>query len=99
FFSMDGLIAFLITGIIFFFFVTPIELLSDSMAQRRANEVGVAFGAIRSWGAVGVAVFSLLVGELVGRIGIRYVIFRYFFFALTVVIGVFCLHDLQCYSL
>src|SRR5699024_8881911 len=79
FLSMNGLIAFLITGIIFFFFVTPIEPLSDSMAQRRANEVGVSFGAIRSWGAVGFAVSSLLVGELLARIGIQYMIFPYFF--------------------
>src|SRR5699024_12836161 len=89
FFSMDGLIAFLITGIIFFFFVTPIEPLSDSMAQRRADEVGVSFGAIRSWGAVGFAVSSLLVGELLARIGIQYMIFPYFFFAFTALIVTF----------
>ena len=95
FFSMDGLIAFLITGIIFFFFVTPIEPLSDSMAQRRANEVGVSFGAIRSWGAVGFAVSSLLVGELLARIGIQYMIFPYFFFALTALIVTFRLKDVK----
>src|SRR5699024_3811456 len=84
---LDGWInCILITGIIFFFFVTPIEPLSDSMAQRRANEVGVSFGAIRSWGAVGFAVSSLLVGELLARIGIQYMIFPYFFFALTALI-------------
>src|SRR5699024_11248669 len=75
FFSMDGLIAFLITGIIFFFFVTPIEPLRDSMAQRRADEIGGSFGAIRSWGDVGLAVSSRLVVESLARIGLHYMIF------------------------
>src|SRR5699024_12625571 len=83
FFSMDGLIAFLITGIIFFFFVTPIEPLGDSMAQRRANEVGVSLGAIRSWGAVGLGASSLVVGGLLARIGIHCMIVVYVFFVLT----------------
>src|SRR5699024_11557166 len=49
FFSMDGLIAFLITGILFFFFVTHIEPLSVCIAQRRVNELGVSFVPIGSW--------------------------------------------------
>lgn len=98
FFQMNGLVAFLVTGTIFFFFVTPIEPLSDSMAQRRANEVGVSFGAIRSWGAIGFAVSSLIVGELLSRIGIQYMIWPYMFFAIMALIVAFRLKDVNVAS-
>ena len=98
FFQMNGLVAFLITGAIFFFFVTPIEPLSDSMAQRRANEVDVSFGAIRSWGAIGFAVSSLVVGELLSRIGIQYMIWPYMFFAIVALIIAFRLKDVKVES-
>lgn len=98
FFQMNGLIALLITGAIFFFFVTPIEPLSDSMGQRRANEVGISFGAIRSWGAIGFATSSLMVGELLSRIGIEYMIGPYIFFGLIATIVAFRLKDVQVSS-
>lgn len=98
FFQMNGLIAFFITGTIFFFFVTPIEPLSDSIAQRRANEVGISFGAIRSWGAIGFAVSSLLVGELLSRIGIQHMIWPYLFFAVIALVVAFFLKDVRTSS-
>src|SRR5690625_7792051 len=79
---MNDIILILIFVYIIFIFVTPIEHLIDSIAQRRANEVGISFGAIRSWGAVGFALSSLIVGELLSHIGIQYMIWPYLFFGL-----------------
>ncbi|MDY0404869.1 MFS transporter [Virgibacillus sp. 179-BFC.A HS] len=98
FFQMSGLIAILITGAIFFFFISPIEPLSDSIAQRRANEVGVSFGTIRSWGAIGFATSSLLVGELLSHIGIQYMIWPYMFFGLIATVVAFRLKDVKVSS-
>jgi len=95
FFQMNELIPILIMGAIFFFFVTPIEPLSDSIAQRRANEVGISFGAIRSWGAVGFALSSLIVGELLSHIGIQYMIWPYLFFGLIAFLVAFLLKDVN----
>src|SRR5690625_1956528 len=78
FFQMNELIPILIMGAIFFFFVTPIEPLSDSIAQRRANAVGISFGAIRSWGVVGCAFSSLIVGVLLSNFVVQYIIWSYF---------------------
>src|SRR5699024_7325091 len=49
FFQMNGLVAILIAGAIFYFFSSPVGGLGDSLVQRRADELGVSFGAIRMW--------------------------------------------------
>lgn len=95
FFQMNELIPILMMGAIFFFFVTPIEPLSDSIAQRRANDVGISFGAIRSWGAIGFALSSLIVGELLSHIGIQYMIWPYLFFGLIAFLVAFLLKDVN----
>src|SRR5690625_2846010 len=95
FFQMNELIPILIMGAIFFFFVTPIEPLSDSIAQRRASEVGVTFGTIRSWGAIGFALSSLIVGELLSHIGIQYMIWPYLLFGLIAFFVAFLLKDVN----
>src|SRR5699024_1867413 len=55
FFNTETLYAVLATAFIFYFFTTPIGGLSDSLAQRKANEIGVSFGSIRTWGSIGFA--------------------------------------------
>src|SRR5699024_12437580 len=65
------------------------------MALRSSIEVGVSSRSIRSWGSVCFAVSSLLVGELLARIGIQYMILPYFFFALTALIVTFRLKDVK----
>src|SRR5699024_6550797 len=61
FVQMDGLLAILIMGGVLFFYITPIGALSDSLAQRRADDLKVAFGTIRTWGSVGFATSALVV--------------------------------------
>lgn len=95
FFQMDSLIPLLITASIFYFFSSPIEALSDSMAQRRAIETGITFGSIRSWGALGFAFSSLIVGEILTRIGIQYMIWPYLFFASIALVVIIRLTDVE----
>src|SRR5690625_7938110 len=92
---MNDIILILIFVYIIFIFVTPIEHLIDSIAKRRANEVGTSFGAIRSWGAVGFALSSLIVGELLSHIGIQYMIWPYLFFGLIAFLVAFLLKDVN----
>lgn len=51
------------------------------MAQRQAEEIGISFGSIRTWGSIGFAVFSILVGEIIDWTGIQYLIIPYFIMA------------------
>ncbi|GAB2568531.1 MFS transporter [Gracilibacillus alcaliphilus] len=67
----------------FFFFSSPVGALTDSLAQRRANQLGISFGSIRTWGSIGFAVSSLAVGELLDQIGIGYIIWPYITVALA----------------
>src|SRR5690625_1590530 len=80
FFQMNHLFAILIVGAFFYFFSSPIGALSDSLAQRRANELHISFGSIRTWGSIGFAFSSLFVGEVLARIGVAYMVVPYVIF-------------------
>ncbi|HLS66179.1 MAG TPA: MFS transporter [Pseudogracilibacillus sp.] len=77
FFQMNHLLALLLFGAILYFFSSPVGALSDSLAQQRANELNVSFGTIRTWGSIGFALSSLLVGKLLDHIGIGYIVIPY----------------------
>ncbi|MDL4841061.1 MFS transporter [Aquibacillus rhizosphaerae] len=64
-------------GAIFFFFSAPIGALGDSLSQRRADHLGISFGTIRTWGSIGFATSSLLVGEFLSAVGIQYLVWPY----------------------
>lgn len=98
FFQMTSIISLLITASIFYFFSSPIDALSDSMAQRRAIDLGVSFGSIRTWGAVGFAISSLVVGEFLSRIGVQYMIWPYFLFAGISLIVIYRISDVEVTS-
>lgn len=95
FFQMNGLLAILIMGGVLFFFSTPIGALSDSLAQRRANDLNVSFGTIRTWGSVGFATSALVVGELFSMIGIQYMIWPYVSLGIIVLLVIFRLQDVK----
>ncbi|HLR79278.1 MAG TPA: MFS transporter [Bacillota bacterium] len=95
FFQMDGLLAILIMGGVLFFFSTPIGALSDSLAQRRADDLHVSFGTIRTWGSVGFATSALVVGELLSIIGIQYMVWPYIGLGTVVLIVIFRLQDVK----
>ncbi|TMN22765.1 MFS transporter [Lentibacillus cibarius] len=87
FFQMEGLIAILLAGFVFYFFTSPIGGLGDSLAQRRADELHVSFGTIRTWGSIGFATSSLIIGQILSATDIQYMIWPYLFFG-TVALAV-----------
>lgn len=95
FFQMNELIAILLMGAVFYFFTTPIGALSDSLAQRRADDLHVSFGSIRTWGSIGFAVSSLIIGEFLSSAGIGYMIWPYLFFGIIALLVVFRLTDVK----
>src|SRR5690625_3604387 len=93
FFQMNHLLAILMIGAIFYFFSSPVGALSDSLAQRRANNLGVSFGSIRTWGSIGFAFSSLVVGQILTTIGIGNMVWPYLFFGSILLIVVFLIED------
>ena len=81
YFQAQTLMLILCFSIIYYFFQSSIAPLSDSLAQRQAEEIGISFGSIRTWGSIGFAVFSILVGEIIDWTGIQYLIIPYFIMA------------------
>lgn len=95
FFQMNGLITILIIGAFFYFFSSPVGGLSDSLAQRRANQLQVSFGSIRMWGSIGFGFSSLVVGEFLTRIGVQYMLWPYLLFGVLLLIVVFTIKDVE----
>ena len=81
YFQAQTLLLILGFSIIFYFFQSSIAPLADSLAQRRSEEFGVPFGSIRTWGSIGFATFSILIGVIVEWTGIEYLIIPYFIMA------------------
>ncbi|MBP1970440.1 PPP family 3-phenylpropionic acid transporter [Virgibacillus natechei] len=95
FFQMNTLISIISMGAVFYFFTTPIGALGDSLAQRRADDLKVPFGSIRTWGSIGFATSALIVGEVLANIGIQYMIIPYLFFGTMALLVVFRLKDVK----
>lgn len=95
FFQMNTLLSIMLMGAVFYFFTTPIGALGDSLAQRRADELQISFGTIRMWGSVGFATSSLIVGEILTRAGIEYMIWPYLCFGSLALLVVFRLKDIK----
>lgn len=95
FFQMNGLIAILIMGAIFYFFSSPVGALGDSLGQRRADELNISFGTIRTWGSIGFATSALIIGELLDRIGVQYMMWPYLFFGIIALLVTFRLTDVK----
>lgn len=93
FFQMTTLVSILIVGAIFYFFTTAIGGLGDSLAQRRADELKINFGSIRTWGSIGFATSSLLIGLLLNEIGIQFIYWPYLFFGTIALIVILKLKD------
>ncbi|WP_077324438.1 MFS transporter [Virgibacillus siamensis] len=98
FFQMNGLIAIILMGAVFYFFTSPIGALGDSLAQRRADDLQVSFGTIRTWGSIGFATSSLIVGEVLSKVGVQYMIWPYVFFGTIALIVAFRLTDVKVES-
>ncbi len=97
-FQMEGLLAILLAGFVFYFFTSPIGGLGDSLAQRRADELRVSFGTIRTWGSVGFATSSLVVGQILSATDVQYMIWPYLFFGTAALIVAWRLTDVRVES-
>ncbi|RKQ34594.1 MFS transporter [Oceanobacillus halophilus] len=98
FFQMNTLITIILMGAVFYFFTTPIGALGDSLAQRRADDLNIAFGSIRTWGSIGFAISSLVVGEILAQVGIQYMLFPYLFFGMMAMVATIKLKDAKVES-
>ncbi|WP_117168251.1 MFS transporter [Paraliobacillus sediminis] len=93
FFQMTTLPLLLTLAGIFYFFTAPIGALADSLSQRRADALHISFGTIRTWGSIGFATSSLLIGELLEVIGIKYLLVPYLFMGGLALLVCFKLKD------
>lgn len=93
FFQMTTLPLLLSLAGIFYFFTAPIGALADSLSQRRADALHISFGTIRTWGSIGFATSSLLIGELLEVIGIKYLLVPYLFMGGLALLVCFKLKD------
>ncbi|WP_058308921.1 MFS transporter [Gracilibacillus massiliensis] len=83
FLQMDTLPLLLTFGATFFFFAAPIGALGDSLSQRRADQLGISFGSIRTWGSIGFATSSLTVGAILSNVGIQFIVWPYLVLAVA----------------
>ncbi|WP_112182362.1 MULTISPECIES: MFS transporter [Paraliobacillus] len=95
FFQMTTLPLLLVLAGVFYFFTAPVGALADSLSQRRADALRISFGSIRTWGSIGFATSSLLVGELLEVIGIKYLLAPYLFMGGLALLVCFKLKDVR----
>lgn len=95
FFQMNSLVAILLAGFVFYFFTSPIGGLGDSLGQRRADALNISFGTIRTWGSIGFAISSLVIGQFLSAAGIQYMIWPYLLFGIMALIVTFRLTDVK----
>lgn len=98
FFQMNTLVSIILMGAVFYFFTTPIGALGDSLAQRRADDLNVSFGTIRTWGSIGFATSALIVGAVLDYFGVQYMIVPYLFFGVAALIVSLKLKDVKVES-
>lgn len=85
-FEAETFFVLLLISALFFSFQSPIGALGDSLAQKTSVLHGVEFGQIRMWGSVGFASTSLIGGALLGFLGLHFLSYIYFFYALFTLI-------------
>ncbi|WP_165999926.1 MFS transporter [Bacillus sp. Cs-700] len=69
----------LISAAIFYVFMSPTGALGDSLAVKTAASVNKNFGSIRTWGSIGFAVSTLIVGQFFSFFGISTILIPFMF--------------------
>ena len=95
FFQMNQLIFILIFGAFFYFFSSPVGALGDSLAQRQADLLNISFGSIRTWGSIGFALSSLIIGQLLNIYGVEFMRFPYLVFGTILLVIAFKIDDVK----
>ncbi len=94
-FQMNTFLLFTMIYFIMTFFMSPIGALSDSLAQKTANQHSVTFGSIRLWGSLGFAVTALIAGQWFTTFGIEQLKWVLLLFAGIAVLLSFLLSDVK----
>lgn len=95
FFQMNQLVFILIFGALFYFFSSPVGALGDSLAQRQADILHISFGSIRTWGSIGFALSSLVIGQLLDLYGVEFMRWPYLVFGTILLIVAFQISDVK----
>lgn len=95
---MNQLIFILIFGAFFYFFSSPVGALGDSLAQRQADLLNISFGSIRTWGSIGFALSSLIIGQLLNIYGVEFMRWPYLFFGTVLLVIAFKIDDVKSYE-
>jgi PPP family 3-phenylpropionic acid transporter len=95
FFQMNTFVSLVLMGFVFYFFTSPIGALGDSLAQRRANMLGISFGGIRTWGSIGFAASSLVIGEILAAVGVQHMLWPYLFLGASALVICLSLTDIK----
>ncbi|MDQ0352291.1 PPP family 3-phenylpropionic acid transporter [Alkalibacillus filiformis] len=95
FFNVYSLGLILTFAFFMYFFSAPVGAFGDSLAQRRADELSISFGTIRTWGSIGFAVSALLAGQYLTWAGIDNIIWPYLLFGSFALLVAFRLTDAE----
>src|SRR5690625_6857157 len=92
---MNHLFFILIFGALFYFFSSPVGALGDSLAQRQADLLNISFGSIRTWGPIGFALSSLVIGQLLNIFGVEFIRWLYLLFGAILLVVAFHISDVN----
>lgn len=77
FFAVESFWPLLLLFTLFMFFMTSCGPLTDSIAMQYANKHHKNYGAMRSFGSIGVGTSALILGMIIGIVGIQYLGWMY----------------------
>ncbi|TKD68843.1 MFS transporter [Pseudalkalibacillus hwajinpoensis] len=77
--TSQSYILILFSAAIFYVFMSPTGALGDSLAVKTAARFNKNFGSIRTWGSIGFASSTLLVGQFFSFAGIEFILLPFLF--------------------
>lgn len=92
-FQIDMFLLLMMVSYMFFFFLSPLGPLGDSLAQKTSVALNIPFGSMRMWGSVGFASASLVTGSILSMIGINNILYPFLLFSISCLIISFFLAD------
>ncbi|MCA0173293.1 MFS transporter [Bacillus sp. RAR_GA_16] len=85
----------LISAAVFYVFMSPTGALGDSLAVKTAASVNKNFGSIRTWGSIGFAMSTLLVGQFFAFFGISMILLPFMFMILIAFLTALRVSDVE----
>lgn len=94
-FQMETFASLMAVSALFFLFMSPTGALGDSLAQKSADAAGISFGSIRTWGSIGFATTSLVVGQVLSAIGVQNILFPFLLYGVAAFSLSFLITDMR----